>query len=174
MADLAPAQSRTRTALMVMSLCLNVGLIALILVGIGRVGNRFIAQPGTLGMNGGNLKIVRRPPTPAFKPAKPVSYERPSGFRKGVRDQVWENARGADGHVRNPGNNEIMDPNKPWDMGHKPGYEFRKHQQSAIDRGISRKQFLDEHNDPSHYRPELPSYNRSHAGEDMTGDYLGS
>lgn len=48
MADPAPAQSRTRTALMVMSLCLNVGLIALILVGIGRVGNRFIAQPGIM------------------------------------------------------------------------------------------------------------------------------
>ncbi|KQV56779.1 MULTISPECIES: GH-E family nuclease [unclassified Caulobacter] len=136
---------------------------------------QIVAQPGTLGMNGGNLKIVRRPPQPttSLKPAKPVSYERPSGFRKGVRDKVWESARGPDGEVRNPGTGEVMDPNKPWDMGHKPGYEFRKHQQSAMDRGISRKEFLNEHNDPSHYRPELPSYNRSHAGEDMTGDYLG-
>ena len=50
MADSAPpsAQSRTRTTLMVMSLCLNVGLIALILVGIGRVGGGFIAQPGVM------------------------------------------------------------------------------------------------------------------------------
>ena len=31
-----------------MSLCLNVGLIALILVGIGRVGAGFIAQPGVM------------------------------------------------------------------------------------------------------------------------------
>lgn len=46
MAD--PAPSRTRTTLMVMSLCLNVGLIALILVGIGRVGDGFIAQPGIM------------------------------------------------------------------------------------------------------------------------------
>ena len=45
---LPPAQSRTRTTLMVMSLCLNVGLIALILVGIGRVGGGFIAQPGVM------------------------------------------------------------------------------------------------------------------------------
>jgi uncharacterized membrane protein len=40
MADLASPRtdwSRTRATLMVMSLCLNVGLIALILVGIGRV-----------------------------------------------------------------------------------------------------------------------------------------
>lgn len=43
-----PASSGTRTTLMVMSLCLNVGLIALILVGIGRVGGRFNAQPGVM------------------------------------------------------------------------------------------------------------------------------
>lgn len=43
-----PASSRTRTTLMVMSLCLNVGLIALILVGVGRVGSRFVTQPGMM------------------------------------------------------------------------------------------------------------------------------
>ena len=50
MADSAPtpSYSRTRTTLMVMSLCLNVGLMALILVGIGRVGAGFIAQPGVM------------------------------------------------------------------------------------------------------------------------------
>ena len=58
-------------------------------------------------------------------------------------------------------------------MGHKPGYEFRKHRASAQERGIDRKQFLDEHNDSSHYRPELPSSNRSHSCEDMTDLYLG-
>jgi predicted ribonuclease toxin of YeeF-YezG toxin-antitoxin module len=57
-------------------------------------------------------------------------------------------------------------------MGHKPGFEFRKHQRSAIERKISRKQFLDEHNNPDHYRPELPSSNRGHAGEDMSKDYF--
>ena len=48
MADPAPGQSRTRTTLMVMSLCLNVGLIALILVGVGRAGGNFFARPGFL------------------------------------------------------------------------------------------------------------------------------
>ncbi|MBD5001907.1 type IV secretion protein Rhs [Xanthomonas citri pv. citri] len=66
-----------------------------------------------------------------------------------------------------------MKKDEPWDMGHKPGYEFRKHQQSAMERNISRKQFLDEHNNPDHYQPELPSSNRSHKGEDMTDDYFG-
>lgn len=60
MADPASAQSRTRTALMVMSLCLNVGLIALILVGIGRVGGRFIAQPGIMAP----AQIARALPSP--------------------------------------------------------------------------------------------------------------
>jgi uncharacterized membrane protein len=46
--NVSPTHNRTRTTLMVMSLCLNVGLIALILVGLGRVGGGFIAQPGVM------------------------------------------------------------------------------------------------------------------------------
>jgi RHS repeat-associated protein len=100
-------------------------------------------------------------------------YNRPSGYRKGVRDEVWENAKGPDGNVRDPLTGQVMNRNDPWDMGHKPGHEYRKHRESAEERGISRKEFLDEHNDPSHYRPELPSSNRSHRGEDMSDEYLG-
>ncbi|TDK32128.1 hypothetical protein E2F50_17445 [Rhizobium deserti] len=100
-------------------------------------------------------------------------YERPSGYRKGVRDKVWHKAKGKDGKVRDPVTKKEIKPGDKWDMGHKPGYEFRKHQQSAQQRGISRKEFLDEHNNPSHYRPELPSSNRGHAGELKTGDWLG-
>ena len=102
-----------------------------------------------------------------------VSYDRPSGFRKGVRDKVWDNAKNANGDVIDPVTKRVMDKSEPWDMGHKPGYEFRKHQQSAENRGISRKQFLDEYNNPEHYRPELPSSNRSHKGEDITNNYFG-
>ncbi|WP_225231286.1 T7SS effector LXG polymorphic toxin [Solibacillus faecavium] len=101
------------------------------------------------------------------------TYRRPSGYRKGVRDKAWEKAKGADGEVIDPVTEKVMKKEEPWDMGHKPGYEFRKHQQSAQERGISRKEFLDEHNNPDHYRPELPSSNRSHKGEDLTDDYFG-
>lgn len=66
-------------------------------------------------------------------------YQRPAGYRKGVRDKVWENAKGPDGNVRDPLTGEIMDKEQPWDMGHKPGYEYRKHRQSAEERGIDRK-----------------------------------
>ncbi|MEV0274023.1 HNH/ENDO VII family nuclease [Hamadaea sp. NPDC050747] len=108
----------------------------------------------------------------AAKKSKDV-YRRPKGFRKGVRDKAWNAAKGPDGKVRDPLTGKVMDKKKPWDMGHKPGYEFRKHRDSARQRKITRKKFLDEHNDPSHYRPELPSSNQSHAGEDHTDDYLG-
>jgi predicted ribonuclease toxin of YeeF-YezG toxin-antitoxin module len=105
----------------------------------------------------------------------PATYKRPSGYRKGVRDQVWAQAEAGakDGKVRDPLTKQVMAKDEPWDMGHKPGHEFRKHQANAAERGIDRKQFLDEHNDPSHYWPELPSSNRSHQGEDHTDDYFG-
>lgn len=40
--------------------------------------------------------------------------------------------------------------------------------------GTPRKQFLDENNNPGHYRPELPLTNGNHKGEDLTDDYFGS
>jgi len=44
---------------------------------------------------------------------------------------------------------------------------------SAAARGIDPGQFRDEYNDPIHYRPELPSSNRSHTEELKTGEYFG-
>ena len=102
-----------------------------------------------------------------------IDYRRPSGYRRGVRDAVWENAIEVDGQVKDPLTGKAMNKDDPWHMGHKPGYEFRKHQQSAKNRGISREEFLDEHNNPEHYRSELPSSNQSHKGEDMTDQYFG-
>lgn len=103
-----------------------------------------------------------------------TSYSRPSGYRKGVREAVWEQAKKEGGGVvRDPLTGKEMKFDDPWDMGHKPGYEFRKHQKSARERGISRKQFLNEYNNPNHYRPELPSSNRSHKLEDGSNLYLG-
>ena len=121
----------------------------------------------------GNLSVKK---TPAVeKKSKGTgkiekTYSCPSGYRKGVRDEAWDKAKGK---VIDPGTVKVMNKEVPWEMGHKPGYEFRKHQQSAQERGISRKEFLDEHNNPDHYRPELPSSNRSHKGEDLTGNYFG-
>ena len=106
-------------------------------------------------------------------PGPPKTYSRPTHFREGVRDQVWEAAKDAKGKVHDPLTGKEMEKDEPWDMGHKPGYEFRKHQEHAMKTGMPREQFLDEHNDPDHYRPELPSSNRSHRGEDHTHNYYG-
>lgn len=95
-------------------------------------------------------------------------YRRPSDYRAGVRDKVWEAAKREDDKVYDPLTGKEMKKDEPWDMGHKPGFEFRKHSDSAFRRGITRGQFLDEHNDPSHYWPELPESNQGHAGENHT------
>jgi predicted ribonuclease toxin of YeeF-YezG toxin-antitoxin module len=80
-----------------------------------------------------------------------------------TRRQVWENAReSSTGQVRDPLTGKFMSPSKPWDAGHKPGYEYSKHVPSAMDRALTENEFKAEHNNPSHYRPELPSSNRSH------------
>lgn len=121
---------------------------------------------------------ARKAKKPAkMKAGKPVQecpkakylYRRPSGYRKGVRDKVWDQAqRKGKGVVRDPLTGKALGKNRPWDMGHKKSLEFRRLQKSAEKRGLTRKEFLDEHNDPAHYRPELPSSNRCHAGEDMS------
>jgi hypothetical protein len=67
--------------------------------------------------------------------------------------------------TRDPKTGRFIGQDSKWDMGHQPGFEFWKHKLSAIRRGLTRKMFLDEHNDPTHYRPELPSSNRGHSLE---------
>lgn len=55
-----------------------------------------------------------------------------------------------------------------WDMGHKPGYEFKRLVEYCRANNLSRKEFRDLYNDPKHYRPEKPSTNRSHRLEGTT------
>ena len=133
---------------------------------------RHTEQPAHQAFSGGK-KFSDSERVKAKGPENHTDYSRPSGYRKGMRDQVWENAKDAHGRVRDPVSGKYMSKEKPWDMGHRPGYEFAKHQESAKERGISRKEFLDEHNNPDHFRPELPSSNRSHKGEDKTSAYFG-
>ncbi|WEY38813.1 PAAR-like domain-containing protein [Paraburkholderia sp. SUR17] len=124
-----------------------------------------VAKPAEAKPAGNGVKV---------EPSKDPRYKR-GKFRRGVREKAWEDAKknSQDGKVRDPVTGKEMNPDNPWDMGHKPGLEHRKHVISAAERDLTRKQFLDEYNDPSHYRPELPSSNRSHVGEDLTDDYFG-
>ena len=106
-------------------------------------------------------------------PGRNMDYSRPA-WKKGIRDEVWNRAKDTHGRVRDPLTGKYMSKDKPWDMGHKPGHEFSKHQKSAMERGISREQFIKEYNNPDNLRPELPSSNRSHRGENKTGEYFGA
>jgi hypothetical protein len=102
------------------------------------------------------------------------AYPRASGFRKGVRQKTWtDNVETSTGRVRDPVTGQFMSAEKKWDMGHKPGMELRKMQLSAHAQDISRQEWLDWHNNPSHYRPELPTSNRNHKGEDHSDGYWG-
>jgi hypothetical protein len=93
-------------------------------------------------------------------------YDRP-GFRPGLREDVYERARASspDGVVRDPVTRQEIPFDSDWQMGHRPGWEFRKHQASATRRNLTREEFVEEYNDPTHYRPETPETNRSHVDE---------
>jgi len=106
------------------------------------------------------------------------TYSRNSGFRKGVKDKAWNDAVDeSTGRVRDPLTGKTMNKDEPWDMGHRPKMEFRKERNNVIEKWLdkdeytTRKEFLDKMNDPSRYRPELPSSNRSHRAEDLTDDF---
>lgn len=94
---------------------------------------------------------------------------RPS-FRKGVVDDVWENAKGPDGVVRDPTGTPIeWTPGTPrsgvWDMGHVPGAKYHDMWQEYVDGNLTPAEFRDWYNDPANYRPELPGTNRGHKYE---------
>lgn len=138
---------------------------------IGRGAGAVVGAVGGLVGRGG-ARAFGRTIDRVKQLAQDFRYKRSSGFRKGVRDQVWSKAqaRSPDGIVRDPNTGAALDPNR-WDMGHRPRTEFRKHQTDAAERGISRREFLDEHNRPNRYQRESPSGNRSHAGEDPSDEF---
>ena len=101
---------------------------------------------------------------------KPYANSRPS-FRKGVVEEVWENAKGPDGLVRDPNTGDIINwtPGQSrkgvWDMGHIPEAKYSEIHEAYMNGELTTKEFVDWYNDPANYRPELPSNNRSHKYE---------
>ena len=97
---------------------------------------------------------------------KPYANSRPS-FRKGVVEEVWENAKGPDGLVRDPNTGDIINwtPGQSrkgvWDMGHIPEAKYSEMHEAYMNGELTTKEFVDWYNDPANYRPELPSNNRS-------------
>ena len=101
---------------------------------------------------------------------KPYANSRPS-FRKGVVEEVWENAKGPDGLVRDPNTGDIINwtPGQSrkgvWDMGHIPEAKYSEMHEAYMNGELTTKEFVDWYNDPANYIPELPSNNRSHKYE---------
>lgn len=89
-------------------------------------------------------------------------------IRKDVRAEV-------EGNAQKNENGQFLDVNTgkaidgPYDLGHKPGHEFRTEKAKAEQEGITQKQFNDRMNDPSLYQIEDPSSNRSHQFEMKDG-----
>ena len=101
---------------------------------------------------------------------KPYSKSRPS-YGKGQVEEVWENAKGPDGVVRDPHTDEIItwDKTKPrsgqWDMGHTEKNKYSIFHEKYMKGIMIKEDFLKWYRNPLHYRPELPKINRSHRFE---------
>ncbi|WP_153848419.1 DUF6443 domain-containing protein [Sphingobacterium paramultivorum] len=95
---------------------------------------------------------------------KPYSKSRPS-YGKDQVETVWETAKQKDGKVYDPNTGEELKWDKTkrreWDMGHKPGKEYRKLHKDYMDGKITKDEFLKEYKNPDNYQPESKSANRS-------------
>ena len=82
---------------------------------------------------------------------KPYANSRPS-FRKGVVEEVWENAKGPDGLVRDPNTGDIINwtPGQSrkgvWDMGHIPEAKYSEMHEAYMNGELTTKEFVDWYN----------------------------
>jgi RHS repeat-associated protein len=90
-------------------------------------------------------------------------------IRKGTRAEVEDRApRTPDGRFID--SNTGAPIKGKYDLGHKPGNEFRREKARAESEGLSQKQFNDRMNNPNKYQIENPSSNRSHKFEKPGND----
>ncbi|UIY32775.1 GH-E family nuclease (plasmid) [Neorhizobium galegae] len=92
-------------------------------------------------------------------------------YADGQVDDVWEAAKDENGDVYDPNTGEKLewDKSKPrsgqWDMGHKPGHEYRTLHRDYVEGRLSKDEFLRQYRDPNNYQPESINGNRSHRYE---------
>ena len=103
----------------------------------------------------------------------PYANSRP-GYGKGQVDEVWDNAKDANGDVwvlDKDGNRVKIDwqPGQPqkdvWDMGHVRGEEYRKLRDEYLSGKIDKDEFLRRYRNPDNYEVADPGRNRSHVDE---------
>jgi hypothetical protein len=87
-------------------------------------------------------------------------------LRKGVKQDVLNNApKTKNGDFIDPNTGQVIPKNGPYDIGHKRGQEWRRRKNMHQQKGSTRKQVLDEENNPNLYQVEDPKSNRSHKHE---------
>ncbi|CAM1344007.1 hypothetical protein TAMYLO_410001 [Tenacibaculum amylolyticum] len=109
-------------------------------------------------------KSKSKGPNPQGKPRRPY-------LRKKTVTKTWEANKNSEGKVIDPTGKEITwdktkKRNGQWDMGHKPGKEFKKDWALYKKGELTWDQMKERYNDFTRYRPELPSTNRSHKFEE--------
>ena len=98
------------------------------------------------------------------------SAKRPHLSKK-TKDTVYKRDAGMafQGNDRSPYKvkRQQRTPNKAenWDMGHRPGFEYRDLRKLYVDGRISGIDLVREYNNPEHYRVESATFNQSHQGE---------
>ena len=106
------------------------------------------------------------------KSPQPLLIERRPQYKNGFVDMVYDNAKQIDGKVYDPNTGEELAWNKnlprngQWDMGHKPGKEYRKLVKDFKDGKLTLFDFLKEYNNPDNYQPEAISSNRGRTYEE--------
>ena len=68
-----------------------------------------------------------------------------------------------EGQIIDPNNGKVIEGN--YDIGHKPGHEWRNNKIEYEKQGFTRKQVIEAENNPDNYHLEDPSSNRSHKYE---------
>jgi RHS repeat-associated protein len=85
-------------------------------------------------------------------------------IRKSTREAVEAGAaKTPDGKFIDPNTGKVIEGK--YDLGHKPGHEFRREKAKAEAEGLTQKQFNDRMNDPKKYQIEDPCSNRGHCYE---------
>ena len=87
-------------------------------------------------------------------------------------DAVREEFTDADGVLRDWRGEPIdWQPGQPrkgiWDMGHRPGHQYRDVWRSYVNGDMTPQQFVDWYNEPKNYRVEFSSKNRGHKDENQ-------
>ena len=92
-------------------------------------------------------------------------------LRKGVKEEIWEQSKSGDGQVYDPSTGRPISEDEPWDAGHKPEYKREDAARDAAERKITRKEWIDEQNNPNLYRAERPIPNQEHTAEGPPGQF---